>query len=252
MKINKAITEAVAAHGASIRSPKTIAADPQCYVHAVDEMNRCAEEHDKIMNELDKKAEKILPRPKQAMADYSKYRAPLSESAFDVKTEALNEGCEAKKIKLTPKFRLGEKYQKKPDTLEELPADVYTVIYDRLFSGNLKKRPLIAMDVNGVYPAERFSQDNLKTHEIGVYLSDKKDAELAEKVADEMIIRYELKEIPEYMWTKDDNGNVWNKYIAILRIPEKTAEMSFRDYIKEMDLGDYKDFIPASNAPKRK
>lgn len=110
--------------------------------------------------------------------------------------------------------------------IENLPDDVYTLVYDRLFPGNIKYRPLLATGLRAMYDEEQFYTNGLGVTDIGVAVVDKEDADLAKSVANELKLDYELQ--------RDRHLIGDNKFIAIIHIPEDISEMSVADYYEKI------------------
>lgn len=235
MKINKAIAEAIACRPAEIKEPEVIAADSQAYVNSIEDMNK----HAKIYMDVQDKLElviddTIVPVRTKRDEDVALFRTELDEKLFELGAKEREKKPVAESVDDLKRDR----------ELEGNRLDVYTVVYDRLFPGNRFKRPTIAKDIGIKYDYDKqFTQSGLGTYDIGVYVNDKAEAKLARRVADELLLQYELKDAPKDVAKKGFN------YLAIIRIPDRDGEMLFKDYCKKYDL-DYRAIVPRKSINK--
>lgn len=236
MKPNKAINEAMEAKPFAIREPKIIAADRQSYVAAVDDLNKNADEAEKVNAELEKTVDdSIVPKVTKAMIDKVLFRRTLEESLFDEGTQ--NNVIEP--IRIKPRRRVVEAkveekvIEEKKKEIEGNPEDVWTVAYDRLFRGNRFKRPMIAKDIDKTYDYSQYYKTAGSLYDIGIFVDSEEDADLAKAVANELLL---ISTKPKRV----DEG----KYAVVIRIPEADYNLTFEEYCKKYGLN-YNDIIPA-------
>lgn len=235
MKLNKAINEAMEAKPFAIREPKVIAADRQSYVAAVDDINKAADEAEKVNAELEKTIDdSIVPKVAKAMEDKVLFRKKLDESLFDGEKKSVVE-----RILIKPKNKIEEsKIEEKKKEIEGVPEDVWTVAYDRLFPGNRFKKPLIAQDMKKQYDPSQYYKTAGSLYDIGIFVESPEDADLAKKVADELLlISTKPKKVDE------------DKYAVVIRITEDDFNLPFEEYCKKYGL-DYSAIVPAASSTK--
>jgi len=240
MKLNKAINEAMEAKPFAIREPKVIAADRQSYVVAVDDINKAADEAEKVNAELEKTIDdSIVPKVTKAMEDKVLFRKKLDESLFDGEKKSVVE-----RIMIKPKRKIEESkveeevLEEKKKEIEGVPEDVWTVAYDRLFPGNRFKKPLIAQDIKKQYDPSQYYKTAGSIHDIGIFVESPEDADLAKKVADELLlISTKPKKVDE------------DKYAVVIRITEDDFNLPFEEYCKKYGL-DYSAIIPVASSTK--
>lgn len=230
MKLNKAINEAMEAKPFAIREPKVIAADRQSYVAAVDDLNKNADEAERVNAELEKTVDdSIVPKVTKAMEDKALFRTELDESLFDGEKKPAME-----RIMIQPKRKVEERKKE----IEGNPEDVWTVAYDRLFPGNRFKKPIIATDIKKQYDPSQYYKTAGSLYDIGIFVESPEDADLAKKVADELLlISTKPKKVDE------------DKYAVVIRITEDDFNLPFEEYCKKYGL-DYDAIIPAASATK--
>lgn len=235
MKLNKAINEAMEAKPFAIREPKVIAADRQSYVAAVDDINKAADEAERVNDELEKTIDdSIVPKVTKAMEDKVLFRTELDESLFDGEKKSVVE-----RIMIKPKCKIEEKaIEEKKTEIEGVPEDVWTVAYDRLFPGNRFKKPLIATDIKKQYDPSQYYKTAGSLYDIGIFVESPEDADLAKKVADELLL---ISTKPK----KVDEG----KYAVVIRITEDDFNLPFEEYCKKYGL-DYSAIVPAASSTK--
>ena len=196
------------------------------------------------VNQADEKKKIIADRLKDKKPELKKpftgtTKQPLPKKEEQTKSElseALFEDYEDESLTESPTATL-EKPKKVKD-IEELPDDVYTLVYDRLFPGNRKYRPLLAQGLPKMYDEEKFYTKGLGDSDIGVSVKDEADAELAKTVAKELKLKYELK--------KSNYLRGGNQYIAIIHIPDDISEMTVADYYKKIGKSTDRDDVRMS------
>lgn len=134
-----------------------------------------------------------------------------------------------------------ESLKEAKNKVEELPDDVYTLVYDRLFPGNKNYRPLIATDIDRVYDVSEFQMGD-GDYDIGVAVKEIADAELAQKVAEFLGLPFELR--------SSNNLEDDYKFIAFIKIPDDIGAKSAEKYLK--DHGKNIDDIRIKNPTQRK
>ena len=127
---------------------------------------------------------------------------------------------ELKKLHLSEELFTEAKHE-----VEELDDDMWTLVYDSIFSGNRFYRPKFT-EKPIIFEEDRFLNSPL-THlgyfDIGIELQNKQEEEYIKKLASEL--KLETKPVAE----KERKG------LAIL-IPDEKAEMSAKDYLDEIGI----------------
>ena len=119
----------------------------------------------------------------------------------------------------------------KKGEIEELPDNVWQLVYDRLFPGNKNFRPKIATNINKIYDYEDSIIMNsglgVGDWDIGVAVAKEEDSDLAKAVADELHLA------TEYRPTKMLRGR---SGVIIIKIPEDIATKDASEYVTSIGL----------------
>lgn len=119
----------------------------------------------------------------------------------------------------------------KKGEIEELPDNVWQLVYDRLFPGNKNFRPKIATNINKIYDYEDSIIMNsglgVGDWDIGVAVAKEEDSDLAKAVADELHLA------TEYRPTKMMRGR---SGVIIIKIPEDIATKDAAEYVTSIGL----------------
>lgn len=119
----------------------------------------------------------------------------------------------------------------KKGEIEELPDNVWQLVYDRLFPGNKNFRPKIATNINKIYDYEDSIIMNsglgVGDWDIGVAVAKEEDSDLAKAVADELHLA------TEYRPTKMLRGR---SGVIVIKIPENIATKDAAEYVTSIGL----------------
>lgn len=123
------------------------------------------------------------------------------------------------------------KLTEKKGEIEELPDNVWQLVYDRLFPGNKNFRPKIATNINKIYDYEDSIIMNsglgVGDWDIGVAVAKEEDSDLAKAVADELHLA------TEYRPTKMLRGR---SGVIVIKIPEDIATKDAAEYVTSIGL----------------
>ena len=167
-------------------------------------------------------ADKILDAIDRGEVDCCKLLKKLLRSLDD---ECISKFCDEHDLK-------EEKILEKFGFVEDLPNDVYTLVYDLLFAGNLYHRPhLVSKEEEIIIPEDK-ACISLEENDIGAYVKeDEEDVkEYIEKIA-------KILHLDTYEKRVAGVNPEENRIVAI-RLPRVIAKKSADAYLKEIGIKD--------------
>ena len=128
------------------------------------------------------------------------------------------------------KLNESKSLKEKKGEVEDLPDNVYQLVYDALFLGNKNFRPHIADEAGEVYDWEQslIMLPGYNDYDLGIALEKEEDGKYAKAVADKLGLKYEIKPTSSL-----SDGY---KFIATVRIPDDIANKDATEYVTSIGL----------------
>lgn len=202
---------------------------PVDYGAAVEQEKKAEEHVQGVMDELEKKAKEVVmdsPKMPKPVKNFMKSDFTLEESLFEDYTDN-----RVDRRTLTQIMKGNYEGRKKGlrSEIEELPDNVYTLVYDRLFPTGVKSyKATILADNKISFPNDRyFINASLADYDIGVVVANEAERDFVKDVADFVGAGFRFRPI------MNKEGIIG---IAIVKMDNKLANTRTRDLMKSKGL----------------
>ena len=202
---------------------------PADYGAAVEQEKKAEKHVQGVMDELEKKAKEVAmdsPKMPKPVKNFMKSDFTLEESLFEDYTDSR---VDRRTLAQIMKGNYEGRKKGLRNEIEELPDNVHTLVYDRLFPTGVKSyKATILADNKISFPNDRyFINASMADYDIGVVVANEAERDFVKDVADFVGAGFRFRPIT------NREGIIG---IAIVKMDDKLANTSARDLMKSKGL----------------